>query len=155
MWTLIREVSGSLKYYGHVFGEREITIVSTLEQGECTQVRLASWKSANRFDLHSFEMTVDWAALVRNSDFLENAKSFHEHSSYDSKFLYHSDIYKRIDRLVRATTFIPLFSLAWRQFQCHPTRRDATRRDTTYQLHSEIANEIVRISSNLLYLLYL
>lgn len=27
--TVIREVSGSLKYYGHVFGEREITIVST------------------------------------------------------------------------------------------------------------------------------
>lgn len=54
-------------------------------------VQLAGWKSANRFDLHSFEMTVDRAALVRNSDFLENAKSFHE-QSYDSKFLYHSDL---------------------------------------------------------------
>ena len=141
MCTLIREVSGSLKYYGRVFGEREITIVSTWTRWVHKSGSLAGKVPIGLTYIRS-EMTVDWAALslgtlissrmlkVFTSILLTIPTSFitliytYIHTYIHIYIYIHTHTHTHIDGLVRATTCIPLFfSLASISVSSDVTRR--------------------------------
>lgn len=102
--SLIRELAGSLKYYGHVFGEREITIVSTWTRWVHKSSLLAGkvpigltyirweWQWTERLSLgtliSSRMLKVSTSILTIRSSFITLICGI---------------------RLVRGTTFVPLF----------------------------------------------